>query len=167
MRRAFPQIEMTVFTLAGISASPWHWRMSTRQHRDRGIQDQPNRRDLIRNASMNLGLANSFASYSMTAGTARTVAIQGSLTYATEVGRLLRAIQVGPDRGKTCMRSPGANAFRGGRSSISTVGRHQASRGEPSSSRHSPTGPARCASRFRTRCCSQSKTGSLSSPRPT
>lgn len=95
MRRAFPQIEMTVFTLAGISASPVA--LADEHGNSVIVVSKTNQiaETLIRNASMNLGLANSFASYSMTAGTVRTVAIQGSLTYATEVGRLLRAIQGG------------------------------------------------------------------------
>lgn len=95
MRRAFPQIEMTVFTLAGISASPLS--MADEHGNNVIVVAQTNQiaEKLIRTAAMNLGLANSFASYSMTGATAKKSAIHGSMTYATEVGRILRRIQSG------------------------------------------------------------------------
>ncbi len=95
MRRAFPQIEMTVFTLAGISASP----ASLADEHGNGVivvaKSNQIAEKLIRTAAMNLGLANSFASYPMTVAQAKEAAIHGSITYATEVGRILREIQQG------------------------------------------------------------------------
>ena len=110
MRRAFPQIEMTVFTLAGISASPVsladeHGNIVIVNAKTNQIAEK-----LIRTSAMNLGLANSFASYSMTVAQAKSAAIHGSVTYATEVGRLLRGIQQG------AMSWDDLYAFTGGRS---------------------------------------------------
>ncbi|MDR5699332.1 DUF917 domain-containing protein [Agromyces aerolatus] len=95
MRRAFPQIEMTVFTLAGLSASPM---ALADEHGNQAILDTTTNRmgeRLVRTAAMNMGLANAFASYPMTKSQAQTGSIHGSMTYCAEVGRRLRAIQVG------------------------------------------------------------------------
>jgi len=95
MRRAFPQIEMTVFTLAGLSASPVsladeHGNQVIAATVSNSVAER-----LIRTASMNLGLANAFASYPMTVAEAKGAAIQGSIAYCNEVGDLLHAVQQG------------------------------------------------------------------------
>lgn len=95
MRRAFPQIEMTVFTLAELSASPM---ALADEHGNQVILDTATNRmgeRLVRTAAMNMGLANAFASYPMTKEQALHGSIHGSMTYCAEVGRLLRAVQVG------------------------------------------------------------------------
>lgn len=95
MRRAFPQIEMTVFTLAGISTSPV---ALADEHGNTVIvvaNSNATAEKLIRSSSMNLGLANSFASYPMTIAEAKGAAIRGSLTYCENIGRMLQQIQHG------------------------------------------------------------------------
>lgn len=66
MRRAFPQIEMTVFTLAGIPASP----MSVADEKGNVMvfetTDNKMAEKLARSAVMQLGLANGISCYSMT-----------------------------------------------------------------------------------------------------
>jgi DUF917 family protein len=97
MRRAFPQIEMTVFTLQGIAASP----MSLADEKGNFVvfdttTNQVSER-LARGNVIMLGMANAFSSYPMTAAQVTESAIHGSLTYALELGRRLKAIQGGVD----------------------------------------------------------------------
>ena len=95
MRRAFPQIEMTVFTLADIKASP----MTVADEKGNlcVFETTTNRlgETLVRGAVMSLTLANSFSSYSMTVAEVARHAILGSLTYCTDLGRHLSAVQRG------------------------------------------------------------------------
>ncbi len=95
MRRAFPQIEMTIFTLAGISASP----MAVADEKGNLCVFETNTNQLgeilVRGAVMSLTLANAMASYTMTAAQVAEHAILGSVTYCTELGRLLNAVQRG------------------------------------------------------------------------
>lgn len=78
MRRAFPQIEMTTFTLAGISVSP----MSLADEKGNRIvfETVTNKigETLVRNSAMNLGLANALAAYPMKAAQAKEAAVWGS-----------------------------------------------------------------------------------------
>ena len=95
MRRAFPQIEMTVFTLAGILASP----MSVSDEKGNlcvfeTITNQLGE-ILVRGAVMSLTLANAFSSYSMTASQVNDHAVLGSITYCADLGRHLTAVQHG------------------------------------------------------------------------
>lgn len=93
MRRAFPQIEMTVFTLAGRQASP----MSLADEKGNRIAFETTTNQvgerLVRGSAMMLGLANALAAYPMTVAEAKHAAIRGSLTYCSEVGTLLTAVQ--------------------------------------------------------------------------
>lgn len=95
MRRAFPQIEMTVFTLAGIMAAP----MAVADEKGNLCVFETNTNQLgeslVRGAVMSLGLASAFASYSMTAAEVVEHAIGGSLTYCMQLGGLLAAVQRG------------------------------------------------------------------------
>lgn len=95
MRRAFPQIEMTVFTLAGISASP----MSVADEKGNVIVFETTTNQLAeklaRSAVMQLGLANAISCYSMTARQVGEFGIQGSMTYCVELGKRLMAVQNG------------------------------------------------------------------------
>ncbi len=95
MRRAFPQIEMTVFTLAGIKASP----MSVADEKGNvivfeAISNQM-AEQLARSAVMQLGLSNAISCYSMTAGQIAKHGIQGSMSYCVELGKRLNAVQRG------------------------------------------------------------------------
>ena len=95
MRRAFPQIEMTVFTLAGIKCSP----MSVADEKGNLCVFETNTNQLgetlVRGAVMSLTLANAFSSYSMTVAEVEAHAIAGSVTYCTELGARLSAVQRG------------------------------------------------------------------------
>ncbi|MDE0231289.1 MAG: DUF917 domain-containing protein [bacterium] len=97
MRRAFPQVEMTVFTLAGIKASP----MSVADEKGNLCVFETNTNQLgetlVRGAVMSLTLANAFSSYSMNASSVIQHAITGSVTYCMELGRLLAAVQRGEE----------------------------------------------------------------------
>ncbi|MDQ6525362.1 DUF917 domain-containing protein [Nocardioides sp. LHD-245] len=93
MRRAFPQIEMTTFTLAGLSASP----MCLADEKGNKIafeatSNQVGER-LVRGSAMMLGLANAIALYAMTVRQLKEAAIVGSMEYAIKVGDLLLAVQ--------------------------------------------------------------------------
>lgn len=95
MRRAFPQIEMTVFTLAGIPASP----ISVADEKGNRvvfetISNQVAER-LVRSSVMQLGMANGISCYPMTASQIGQHGIQGSMTYCVELGRKLAAVQRG------------------------------------------------------------------------
>ena len=105
MRRAFPQIEMTTFTLAGIKAAPLAvadekgnlciFETTTNQVAE----------TLARAAVINLGLANAITCYSMTAAMIVKHGIHGSMTYCMELGRHLSAVQRGePDAFATFLR---------------------------------------------------------------
>jgi DUF917 family protein len=95
MRRAFPQIEMTVFTLAGLKAAPMCvadekgnvciYETTTNQLAE----------ELARAAVMRLGMANAISCYALTAGQIDAHGIHGSMTYCTELGRLMAAVQRG------------------------------------------------------------------------
>jgi DUF917 family protein len=95
MRRAFPQIEMTVFTLAGLPATP----MSIADEKGNMCVFQTTTNQvaetLARTAVIQLGLANAISCYPLTAGQVAEHAIQGSLTYGIEVGRLLNRVKAG------------------------------------------------------------------------
>lgn len=93
MRRAFPQIEMTAFTLSGIQASP----LSLADEKGNQLVIEANTNlmaeKLVRGSAMMMGLANALASYTMTIGTVKESAILGSIQYCIEVGRRLAAVQ--------------------------------------------------------------------------
>ena len=95
MRRAFPQIEMTVFTLAGIPASP----MSVADEKGNVMvfetTDNKMAEKLARSAVMQLGLANGISCYSMTVRQVAEAGIQGSMSYCVELGKRLMAVQRG------------------------------------------------------------------------
>lgn len=97
MRRAFPQIEMTTFTIHGLSASP----MSLADEKGNLVAfetvDNATGERLVRSSAMKLGLANALSCYPMTVAQAKQAAVLGSLSYCSELGRLLRAIQAQTD----------------------------------------------------------------------
>lgn len=95
MRRAFPQIEMTVFTLAGIPASP----MSVADEKGNVVVFETTSNQvaerLARTSVMQLGMANGISCYPMTAGQIGAHGIQGSMSYCVELGSKLAAVQRG------------------------------------------------------------------------
>ncbi len=97
MRRAYPQIEMTVFTLAGLLATP----MSIADEKgNQCLFDATSNQiaeTLARTAVIQLGLANALSCYPLTAGQIAEHGIQGSLSYCTEVGRQLQSVKDGDE----------------------------------------------------------------------
>lgn len=98
MRRAFPQIEMTVFTLAGLKAAP----MCVADEKGNVcIYEATNNalaEDLARGAVMRLGMANAISCYALTVGQIAEHGIQGSMSFCTDLGRHMAAVQTGqPD----------------------------------------------------------------------
>ena len=95
MRRAFPQIEMTVFTLHSLKAAP----MSIADEKGNMCVFEANTNQiaesLARAAVVQLGLANAISCYPMTVADVRQCGIHGSMTYCTEVGRRLSQVQRG------------------------------------------------------------------------
>ena len=95
MRRAFPQIEMTTFTLAGIKAAP----ISIADEKGNlAIYEATTNQlaeTLARGAVITLGLANAITCYSMTADQIAKHGIQGSMSYCTDLGKHLSAVQRG------------------------------------------------------------------------
>ena len=95
MRRAFPQIEMTVFTLHSLKAAP----MSIADEKGNMCVFEANTNQiaesLARAAVVQLGLANAISCYPMTVADVRRCGIHGSMTYCTEVGRRLSQVQRG------------------------------------------------------------------------
>jgi hypothetical protein len=95
VRRAFPRVEQTVFTLAGIPASPMV------------VVDAEDNTVLIRSAhnhdverlaratATEMGMIGLTAAYPTTAKQVEEFAIQGSLTYCAEVGRRTRQLASG------------------------------------------------------------------------
>ncbi len=95
MRRAFPQIEMTVFTLAGLPAGSLA--VADEKGNQCVFETTTNQvaETLARAAVIQLGLANSISCYPLTAGQIAEHGITGSLTYCTELGRMLQAVKDG------------------------------------------------------------------------
>ncbi len=97
MRRAFPQIEMTVFTLAGLKATP----LSIADEKGNVCIFEATSNQLAetlsRGAVITLGMANSITAYTMTAEQIGKHGVQGSMSYCTELGKHMGAVQRGED----------------------------------------------------------------------
>jgi len=95
MRRAFPQVEMTVYTLAGISASPIS--MADEKGNVCVFETTTNQisEKLARTAVIQLGGVTAISAYSATVAQVAEHAVLGSMTYCAELGRLLTAVQHG------------------------------------------------------------------------
>lgn len=98
MRRAFPQIEMTVFTLAGLKAAP----MCVADEKGNAcIYEATTNQlaeDLARGAVMRLGMANAISCYALTVAQINEHGIHGSMSYCTDLGAHMAAVQRGePD----------------------------------------------------------------------
>lgn len=95
MRRAFPQIEMTVFTLAGIKAAP----LSIADEKGNLCVFEATTNQLAetlaRGAVISLGLANAITCYPLTVEQINRHGIHGSMSYCTELGQRLAAVQRG------------------------------------------------------------------------
>ena len=97
MRRAFPQLEMTVFTLAGLSVGPLC--VADEKGNIAIFETITNQvaETLARGVVIQLGMANALASYPMTVQQAADSGIHGSMSYCAELGRRMSAVQRGED----------------------------------------------------------------------
>ena len=92
MRRAFPRMEQTLFTLGGVSSSPIamadvHGSCASFDCVDNAMSER-----LVRACVTEMGMNAVIASYSMTGRQCAEHGASGSLTYALEIGRRIRAI---------------------------------------------------------------------------
>jgi len=98
MRRAFPQIEMTLLTLAGISASPMTLSDVKGNYVYFEAKDNQTGEKLVRACVAQMGMLAVMSAYPITAKQCAQHAVNGSLSYCLEIGRRVRAIQEGgPD----------------------------------------------------------------------
>ncbi len=95
MRRAFPQLEMTLFTLAGIGASPVCIVGVIGNALIIDAKDNRTSERLTRAAVAELGMVATVAAYPMTGAQCAASAGLGSLSYCLEIGRRLCAIHTG------------------------------------------------------------------------
>lgn len=95
MRRAFPQIEMTLLTLAGISASPITLCDAKGNYVLCDAVDNAMGERLVRVCTAQMGMIAVISAYPITARQCVQSAISGSLTYCLEIGRRVRAIEQG------------------------------------------------------------------------
>ena len=98
MRRAFPQLEQTVLTLAGIPATPIALADEKGDLVLFEATDNPMAEKLVRSTVVAMGGSAVLACYPLTAAQVAAHCIPASLTYALEIGRRLAAVQRGePD----------------------------------------------------------------------
>jgi len=97
MRRAFPEIHMTVFTLAGLKAAPLS--IADEKGNMCVFESTTNQigETLARGAVISLGLANAISCYPLTVRQIADHGIQGSMSYCLDLGRRLSAIQRGEE----------------------------------------------------------------------
>ncbi|MFV2065258.1 MAG: DUF917 domain-containing protein [Chloroflexota bacterium] len=97
MRRAFPQIEMTVFTLAGLKATPLA--IADEKGNVCIFEATSNQlaEELSRGAVIRLGMANSITAYTLTAQQIVDHGVLGSMTFCTDLGEHMAAVQRGEE----------------------------------------------------------------------
>lgn len=95
IRRAFPKLEMTVLTIAGVSASPITVSDVDGNHTLVEARDNESAERVVRTLATAAGMLVVAGVYPMTAGRCAELAIPGSLSYCGEIGRLVRDVQRG------------------------------------------------------------------------
>jgi uncharacterized protein len=95
MRRAFPQIEMTLFTLAGISASPLTMCDAKGNLVVFQVSDNATSERLVRACVAQMGMIAVMSAYAVTAEMCAKHAVNGSLSYCIEIGRRVGKVQAG------------------------------------------------------------------------
>ncbi|MEV4890841.1 DUF917 domain-containing protein [Nonomuraea sp. NPDC055795] len=95
IRRAFPQIEMSLFTLAGLSSTPMTMADSMGNYVFFDSVDNATGEKLARSCVAQMGMLAVVSAYAVTAGECARFGANGSLTYCLEIGRRIRAIQEG------------------------------------------------------------------------
>jgi len=95
MRRAFPELQMTSFSINGISASPF---VMTDEHLNTVIchsKDDKKGEAIARAVCMGMGLFSILSAYPMTGRDAKRVAIADTVTLALELGRAIENARTG------------------------------------------------------------------------
>ncbi|MFF0448902.1 DUF917 domain-containing protein [Streptomyces sp. NPDC004609] len=95
MRRAFPQIELTLFTLAGLPSSPMTLADVKGNYVLFESVDNAMGEKLVRACVAQMGMVAVMSAYSITAEQCVRHGANGSLTYCLEIGRRIRAVQEG------------------------------------------------------------------------
>lgn len=95
IRRAFPQVEMTLFTLAGISTTPMTLADAKGNYVFFETTDNAMAEKLMRACTVHMGMVAVMSAYGITADECARYGANGSLTYCLEIGRRVRAIQEG------------------------------------------------------------------------
>ncbi|MGH3585005.1 MAG: DUF917 domain-containing protein [Pseudonocardia sp.] len=95
IRRAFPQIELTLFTLAGLSTTPMTLADVKGNYVFFETCDNAMAEKLARACAVQMGMIAVMSAYAITAGEFVEHGANGSLTYCLEIGRRVRAIQRG------------------------------------------------------------------------
>jgi hypothetical protein len=95
MRRAFPQIEMTLLTLAGISSSPMTLADVKGNYVYFDAKDNAMGEKLVRACVTEMGMLAVVSAYPMNAAQCAKYAVNGSVSFALEIGRKVTAIQQG------------------------------------------------------------------------
>jgi hypothetical protein len=97
MRRAFPQVQLTSYTLAGIPACPMTLADSKGNFVLFDAVDNETAERLIRSSVAELGMLAVMSAYAGTVDQCVQHAFHGSVAYALEIGRRVRAIQEGAE----------------------------------------------------------------------
>jgi hypothetical protein len=95
IQRAFPQLEMTLFNLAGIPASPITLCDVKGNYVLFDVHDNAMSEKLVRSCTAEMGMITVVSAYPVTSEQCATFAANGSLTLCLEIGRRVRAIQEG------------------------------------------------------------------------
>ncbi|WUI02623.1 DUF917 domain-containing protein [Spirillospora sp. NBC_00431] len=95
MRRAFPQIEMTLFTLAGLPSTPMTLADVKGNYVFFETVDNGMAERLVRSCAVQMGMIAVMSAYAIDARQCVEFGANGSLTYCLEIGRRIHAIQKG------------------------------------------------------------------------
>ncbi len=95
MRRAFPQIEMTMFTVHGIPASPMTLIDAKGNFVMFETADNQMGERLVRACVAQMGMIAVMCAYGVSAARCAEAAVNGSISYCMEIGRRVAAVQQG------------------------------------------------------------------------
>lgn len=110
MRRAFPELQMTSFSINGIAASPF---VMTDEHLNTVIchsKDDHKGEAIARAVCTGMGLFSMLAAYPMTGREAKRVAIPDTVTLALELGRAIENAKTGTSSIESLVEGIRANA---------------------------------------------------------
>lgn len=95
IRRAFPQVEMSLFTLAGLSTTPMTLADVKGNYVFFDTVDNQMAEKLVRACAVQMGMMAVVSAYAVTAEQCVRHGANGSMTYCLEIGRRIKAIQDG------------------------------------------------------------------------